>query len=255
VAESCDVSLPDGRFSMLAAGSGPPLVVLHRDTGRGDWGLFHELLATRFRVYAPSLPGFDASARPNWLRNVTDLSALVGLALDKAGIGQATLVGLGFGGWVAAEIAARSPTRVTKLVLHSPVGLKPLTGEILDQFLFGSTTYVRYGFADPETYGRLFSANEAAQVNAWEMNREMTTRVAWKPYMFNPALGHLLRVAPVPASIIWSTADRIVPRGAMDAYKQVLPDATYDELPGAGHHADLEAPEALARVILSRLAA
>jgi pimeloyl-ACP methyl ester carboxylesterase len=213
------------------------------------------LLASRFRVYAPSFPGFDNSARPKWLRNVTDLAGLMGLALDKAGVGPAIMVGLGFGGWVAAEIAAHSPSRVKQLALHSPMGLKPLTGEILDQFLFGSTTYVRYGFADPQNYDRLFGADEAARVNVWEMNREMTTRIAWKPYMFDPALGHLLRVRPVPTAIIWSGGDHIVPRGAADAYKQVLPDATCDELPGTGHYAELEAPEALAKLILSRIAA
>lgn len=253
MAEDCGVELPDGRLDMLAAGSGPPLVVLHRDIGRGEWGRFHDLLASRFRVFAPSLPGFDASARPAWLRNVTDLAGLMGLAFDKAGIGPAILVGLGFGGWVAAEIAARSPNRVRQLVLHSPVGLKPVAGEILDQFLFGSITYIRHGFADPETYGRLFAATESARLDVWEQNREMTTRVAWKPYMFNPALGHLLGVMPVPAAILWSAADRIVPRGAAEAYRRVLPDAAYDELPGLGHHAELEAPEELAGLILSRI--
>jgi len=39
----------------------------------------------------------------------------------------------------------------------------------------------------------------------------MTTRIAWKPAMFNPSLKHLLRGVSKPSLVVWSTDDKIVP--------------------------------------------
>jgi len=45
----------------------------------------------------------------DWLRNVTDLAALIGLFDDAIDSEPGAFLGLGFGGWVAAELAAHSP--------------------------------------------------------------------------------------------------------------------------------------------------
>src|SRR4051794_28223301 len=103
------IDLPQGRIDALVGGDGHTIVVLPHEIGRYGWGAFHDRLAARYSVVALSLPGFDRSERPAWLRNVADLSALVGFALDKLEVAPCALLGLGFGGWVAAEIAARSP--------------------------------------------------------------------------------------------------------------------------------------------------
>src|SRR2546429_7305802 len=43
------------------------------------------------------------------------------------------LVGLGFGGWVAAEMAALAPRDFHRLVLVGAMGVKPPEGDIFDQ--------------------------------------------------------------------------------------------------------------------------
>ena len=43
----------------------------------------------------------------------------VGLALERAGLARATIVGVSYGGLVATELAARHPERVSSLVLAS----------------------------------------------------------------------------------------------------------------------------------------
>src|ERR1700760_2593907 len=111
-------------IDVLSDGEGPRLTILHRDTGRGGWTDLHARLAKRFHVVAPSLPGYDASGRPDWLRDVTDLAALIRMLDDVSSEGEADAwLGLGFGGWEAAELAAHSPARVAKLILHSPMGI------------------------------------------------------------------------------------------------------------------------------------
>ena len=235
-------------IDILSDGAGPRLTILHRDTGRPGWTPLHARLARHFTVIAPSLPGYDASERPDWLRNVTDLAALIGMLDDAIEGAQGAYLGLGFGGWVAAELAAHSPARVSHLILHSPMGVKPPDGEILDQFLIEAEDYARLGFASQEIYDRRCADEGEARGQRLDSNREMTTRIAWKPAMFNPGLKHLLRGVTIPTLAVWSTGDAIVPRSCAEAYRDTVAGARYAEIPG-GHAAEYEAPDALATLV------
>lgn len=237
-------------MSLQKGGRGPSLLVVHRDTGRGGWTPLHKALAKSFTVYAPALPGFDDSARPDWMRTVSELATVTGLAIDALRLAPVPILGLGFGGWVAAEVAVQSPARVAALVLHGPVGLQPTGGEILDQFLYSTVDYIKLGFADPERVTQIYGDTPAEDtLRSWDWNREMTTRIAWKPYMFSRALPHLLAAVTAPTLVIRSGADRIVPPGVADRYAELIPGARLVELPGAGHQADLEHPDELAALV------
>jgi pimeloyl-ACP methyl ester carboxylesterase len=73
----------------------------------------------------------------------------------------------------------------------------------------------------------------------------MTSRLTWKPYMYDPALPRLLASVTNPALVIGAGSDEIVPADAVQAYAKALPNATLAVVTGAGHAADLEQPEAL----------
>jgi len=234
-------------IDVISDGAGPRLTILHRDTGRAGWTSLHARLAKRFHVVAPSLPGYDASGRPDWLRNVTDLAALVGMLDDTMEGEPGAWLGLGFGGWAAAELAAHSPKRVAKLILHSPMGIRPPEGEIFDQFLIEAEDYVRLGFSDQAAYDRQRAEEGEGRSARLDRNREMTTRIAWKPAMFDLGLPHLLRGVSVPSLTVWSSDDAVVPRSCAEAYCAAL-NGRYAEIPG-GHMAEYEAPDALAALV------
>ncbi len=245
---SFKVCVAGSEIDVMLGGAGPRLTVLHRDTGRAAWSALHERLARHFQVIAPSLPGYDLSERPDWLRNVADLAALVGLLDDATPGDPGAYLGLGFGGWVAAELVAHSPSRVTRLILHSPMGIKPPQGEILDQFLIEAEDYARLGFATEAAYERERAAEAGDRSQRLDRNREMTTRIAWKPAMFDLGLPHLLRGVTVPALVVWSTGDAIVPKSCAEAYCAAIGGARYAEIPG-GHAAEYEAPDELAALV------
>jgi len=234
-------------IDVLSDGAGPRLTILPRDTGRAGWTELHARLAKHFHVVAPSLPGYDASGRPDWLRNVTDLAALIGMLDDTLDGEVGAWLGLGFGGWVAAELAAHSPSRVTKLILHSPMGIKPPEGEIFDQFLIEAEDYARLGFYDQEAYDRQRAEEGEGRSARLDRNREMTTRIAWKPAMFDLGLPHLLCGVSIPSLVVWSSGDAVVPRSCADSYRDAL-GGHYAEIPG-GHMAEYEAPDALAALV------
>ena len=231
-------------------GAGEPMLVLSHDIGSLDRLPFYDLLARRFSVYIPSHPGYDGSERPNWLRSVRDVAALYQLLLASVGVSGVTLVGLGFGGWVAAEMATMSPQSVRRLVLVGAMGLKPATGEILDQAILSYIAYVRAGFEDQGVFDRLYGAEPPTSLlEQWDLNREMTFRIAWKPYMYSQTLPHLLGGVRTPALIVWGRGDKVVPLECGEAYARALPQSRLSVVERSGHFVEMEQPEALAGLI------
>ena len=101
------IEVAGGKIHCLQSGFGEPLLILHRDVGNPGWLPFYEMLAKKFTVYVPSHPGFDKSERPDWMRNVRDLAALYAWLLKDLKIPSLSVIGLGFGGWIAAELATK----------------------------------------------------------------------------------------------------------------------------------------------------
>src|ERR1043165_2251318 len=103
------------KMHFARAGSGRPLLVLHHDIGSPDRLPFYDTLAQSFEVLIPHHPGWGKSERPQWLRSVRDIAAMHGWLLTDLGLSDVSRVGLGFGGWIAAEMASLSPTSFRKL--------------------------------------------------------------------------------------------------------------------------------------------
>jgi pimeloyl-ACP methyl ester carboxylesterase len=231
-------------------GSGTPLVVIHHDIGSGGWSSFHNALAGSFRVLAPELPGYGKSDRPSWARHPRDLALLLGLWLDQLELDDVVLVGLGFGGWLAAELAVMRQRTLRRLVLVGAMGIKPSEGEIVDQMLIDLPEYVEAGFANHDAYIQQFGEEVSKdQTLVWDYAREMTARIAWKPYMFSHQLVHLLGGVQTPALVVWGRENKVVPLVCGEAYARALPNATLTVVDDAGLWVDLEQPEELTRQI------
>jgi pimeloyl-ACP methyl ester carboxylesterase len=234
---------------MMKGGTGNPLLLLHRDIGSLAPLDFHERLAERFTVYLPTHPGYGRSERPGWMRSVRDLAVVYQWLLSDLGLENVTLAGLGLGGWVAAEMATMSPRAFPRLALVSAMGIQPQHGEILDQALVNHMDYVRAGLHDPAAFERIFGEPDTDQLEVWEMNREMSFRIAWKPYMFSQTLPHLLGGVRSRSLIVWGADDRVTPLECGERYAAALPDARLEVVPECGHLVELEQPEALARLL------
>ncbi|HET6184252.1 MAG TPA: alpha/beta hydrolase [Acetobacteraceae bacterium] len=243
------------RMHLMQAGSGPAVLVLHHDVGTPDRLAFYDRLAERFTVLVPHHPGWGKSERPAWARHVRDLAAIYQWLLADRKIGPVSLAGLGFGGWIAAEMASLAPREFAKLVLVAPMGIKPPEGEIMDQAIVSYIAYPQAGFHDQARFRDIYGDVTTDQLEAWDIAREMCFRLAWKPYMYNPALPHLLGGVRAPALIVWGDDDRIVPRSAGEAYVRALGNARMETVRACGHFAEMEQPEELARIISQFLAA
>ena len=244
----CDVVL-------RRAGKGRPLIVLHHDIGTLDTIEFYDQLAGTHDVIVPQYPGWGRSPRPEWMRSVRDVAVICQGLKAVLGLAPAALLGLGFGGWVAAEMASMAPREVAKLVLVGAMGIKPPEGDILDQAIVSYVDYPQAFFHDQANFTKQFGDVSTDQLEAWDIAREMCFRIAWKPYMYSQTLPHLLGAVTAPALIVWGDDDKVVPVSAAHRFKTALPNARLEIVKGSGHAVDMEKPTELAGLIQPFLAA
>ena len=249
-----DIDLGEVKLHLWRGGRGRPVLVLHHDIGTLDRLAFYDALADKFEVIVPRHPGFGVPERPEWLRHPRDLAALYQWLLADLGIERASLVGLGFGGWIAAEMAALGPRDFHRLVLVGAMGVKPPDGDIFDQAIVSYLDYARAGFHDQQAFTRIYGDVTTDQLVEWDLCREMCFRIAWKPYMYSQTLPHLLGGVHAPALVVWGDDDKVVPKSAGERYAKALREARFETVAAAGHCVDMEQPEALAKLIVQFVA-
>ncbi len=248
------VPIAGGSLHVARGGAGAPVVVLHHDIGTLERLAFYDELARHFTVLVPSHPGYDKSPRPEWMRSVRDVAVLYQWLLAEheatRQAGTVSLIGLGFGGWIAAEMATMAPRAFRRVVLVGAMGLRPERGEIADQALLSYIDYARLGFADASAFERHYGAEPATSIlEQWDLNREMTFRIAWKPYMYSHTLAHLLGGVASPTLVVWGRDDRIVPLECGERYLKALRQARLQIVEGASHFVEMEKPHELAQLV------
>lgn len=230
--DAAGVSREDGR---------PLIVFLHgtRLTG-AQWASQVEALGEEFRCLAPDLPGHgDAADVPFTVGVAAERIAAV---IDRAG-GRAVIVGLSLGGYVAMDVAARWPDRVSGLLLAGasaePVGAQawPYRGLA---WIFGSvpngvlTRVNRWFFshryppaiADPILSDGFYFAGGAVAVRSLVGER------------FRP------RLAVYPGrTLIVNGAFDLLFRASAKSFRESAVDARIVVLPGATHLTNLDRPE------------
>ena len=247
------VQVAGGKVHLLKGGTGDPIVVLHHDIGNPGWIPFYENLAQSNTVYVPSHPGYGQSERPTWMRSVRDVAVVHQWLIKDLNLEGVSLVGLGFGGWIAAEMATMAPRQFKRLVLAGAMGIKPVEGEIFDQALVSYLDYAKAGFYDLHnfvgTYGVAPDDVSTEQLEQWDINREMTFRIAWKPYMFSQTLPYLLGGVDIPTLIVWGRDDQVVPVECAELYAKALPNARVELFSQCGHFVEMEKPDELAKLV------
>ena len=111
-------------------GKSRTVVVLHHETGTLDRLPFYDALAAQYDVLVSHHPGYSRSPRPDWMRSVRDIAVVYRGLLSELKVARPALVGLGFGGWIAAEMASMAPADLSHLVLVGAMGIKPLPKNI-----------------------------------------------------------------------------------------------------------------------------
>jgi pimeloyl-ACP methyl ester carboxylesterase len=246
----------DLEFEVLRGGSGPPVLLLHGPMTYSPQVPFLGLLANQAEVIAPSHPGFGDSSRPDDFDTMYDLVHAYQDMLDALPHEQVTLIGCSFGGWIAAEVAVNYGHRLSRLILVDPVGIK-LGGreerDIVHVFNTAPAELARRAWHDPSKQRAGFLGlgwqQHVADLSDEEIvrtarNWEALCRYAWRPHLYNPRLKAWLHRIAVPTLVLWGESDQIVTPRYGQAYSQLIPHSRFEAIPEAGHHPELEQPEA-----------
>ena len=232
-------------IDLVEAGRGRPCLLLHDIDGIHPSSPFFTGLAGRFRLFAPWHPGFGHSETVRQFHDVRDLAIFYQAFLKERGLDGVTVIGTGFGGWIAAEVAAMSTDRLGALVLIGAVGLK-VSGrderDIADMHATPFAAYEALEYVDPAN-----KPNRYDRMSDWEMwglarSRETAAHLGWKPYMHNPSLNHWLGRVDIPTLAIWGERDGVTSPAYGEAYAGTIPGASFVTVPNAAHHPHVEQP-------------
>ena len=87
------------------------------------------------------------------------------------------------------------------------------------------------------------------QAQAAVRNRNMTARLAWNPYLCNPALEPRLRRINIATLVVWGKQDRIIPLVHGELYAKRIAGAKLVVIDQCGHVPPVEQPDEFARIV------
>lgn len=249
-----------------------------------NWTDLAGLLRTRAAGTAVDLPGFGCS-RPLPSRDYAPAAhadaLLCFLAGRDGGRGRPVhLLGNSLGGAIAMTVAARRPELVATLTLISPAmpDRRPDPRRLSDRRLAlallpgrigrdaraqiaamdGRTRaeqMVRMCFGDP-TLALPHRLDEAAvehgrraQLEWAEEALERTTKAMLASWWRGESLWSVAARVPAPTLVVWGGRDRIVSPRLAARTAAAFPNGRLVMLPGAGHVAQIEVPEQVARAV------
>jgi 2-hydroxy-6-oxonona-2,4-dienedioate hydrolase len=220
----------------------PPVVLLH---GLGmSSRYFLPLacrLAPRLAVFAPDLPGFGRSDKPERALNVEQLGAAAASWIEALGIAPAVLAGHSLGCQVAIEVALRRPELVDRLVL-----LAPTTDRVKRAVLAECLRLLRDLPREPPALVAL-ALRDYLRAGPWRTLRTLRYALADRPE------DKLSRIA-CPALVLRGERDPVVTRAWAEEVARLLQSARFAEVVGAAHALHFGAPRPVAARILDFLA-
>jgi len=240
-------------IELVDRGQGRPILFLHPGIGIEPDAPVLAALERGGRVIAPSHPGFGTSQLPKGMNSVDDVSYFYLDLLDQLDLRDVLVVGVGLGGWIAAEIAVKNATRLSQLVMANAVGVKTgdrETRDIVDIWALMPNEFNALAYHDPKHGERDYKSLPEAEALAAARNREAHARLAWSPYMHNPKLKGRLHRIGLPTLFLWGAADRILSESYGRGYCALIPGARFETIERAGHFPHLEQPDEFARRVL-----
>src|SRR3954470_12200641 len=233
------------RLELNRCGQGKPLLMLYSEEALELDAPFLETLAKQYEVIIPSPPGFGRSERPDWVSSPDDIAYMYLDVIETLGLKDVGVLGFSLGGWIAAEMATKDDSFMSKLVLVAPYGVKfggPTDRDIADIWILPPDEVLRRKWFDTAKGTRDFKTMPEDALAIVARNNESFARFCWEPYMHNPKLQHRLRRVKVPTLLVSGAGDGITSPEYTRRYANLIAGAETAIIPEAGHYPHLEQP-------------
>ena len=248
-------------------GDGPVVVLLHAFPcdGRMWEPQAQRIAAAGWRALVPDLPGFGQSPLLDGEPDLAPVADAVLAELDGRDISRAVVGGVSLGGYVAMAIVRARPSLLAGLALCDTkatadneearanrerlallaIDAGPDVGRVLEQAvlpgLLGDTTRA----SRPETVER---------VRGWLDDADAAS-VAWYQRAMARRPDSIMDLADIdlPTLVVWGEEDALSDRAEQDRMTAAVSDATLVVVPGAGHLANVEAPDTVSGALVQYL--
>ena len=259
------------RWHVQVMGEGPVALLLH-GTGASthSWRALMPLLARRFTVIAPDLPGQGFSVpAPSEAYSIAGMAAALGALLTAMGVRPDLVIGHSAGAALGARLCLDGRIAPARLISINGA-LLPLGGWAGQLFsplarlmvkLPGMPRLFAWRAADPAIVRRLLddtgSKLDATGVELYARLFRRPEHVAGTLGMMAawdlPGLARDLPRLATPLTLIIGQRDRTIRPTEARRLQRLLPAARILPLPGLGHLAHEEAPESVLHAILEEM--
>lgn len=242
---------------LFEAGSpaAPPLIYLHGTNLGNLWLDYHRTLAQHFHLFAPDIPGFGLTERPDWMRDMSDYILYLRDLMDTLSLEKPLLVGHSLGGWMAVEVAVWFPERVGKLVLSNAAGIRVKGSPIGNLLAMNGQEVLAACFDDLSAAAPLLPSEvNIDYLMTYYRERTTLAALAWNPN-YDPRLERRLERVTCPTLIIWGEHDRLIPPIYGETYYTLISGSKLVMLQGTGHMPMFEQHEAWSKQIADFLLA
>jgi 3-oxoadipate enol-lactonase len=246
-----DRRFANGTVNASQSGNGPPLVLLHSLlSDRASFDGIVPKLSENFRVIVPELPGFgESDVVSGGLAAVADRMAG---AIDDCADGEDVIVlGNGYGGFVALQMAIRHPNIATKLILADCGAAFSEPGREAFRTMAAVSKAKGLSAITDVAMRRLF-APEFQQANPGLMRDRREAFLKTDPEVFRAACDALAELdlrpqlgqVKVPVLVLVGEQDEATPPPMSHEIAAGLPQARLKIIPGCAHVPQLQAPSA-----------
>ena len=237
----------DGLVTADVSGAGPTVWVLHSLLAdAGSCLPLAAALSPRFRVVVPDLPGFGGSAGAAGLEAVAARVAAA-IAEDAAVHGPVTVIGNGYGSFVALLVALRRPGVVGRLVLAGTGAAFSEPGRAAFRGMAAAAEGKGLAAIADVAMRRLFAPDfQAANSGLTAVRRARF--LATEPGVFGRACADLAAVdlrgevpaLRLPVLVVVGEGDEATPPAMARELAGLVPGALCQELPGVAHVPQLQ---------------
>ena len=248
--------LADGTVNAAQFGQGPALFLFHSLlSDRASFDAIVPKLSQSFRVIVPELPGFGGSrAVGGGLADVADRMA--DAVKEAAGGDEVIVLGNGYGGFVALQMAIRHPDIATRLILADCGAAFPEQGREAFRTMAAASKARGLQAITDVAMRRLFAPEFQAQhPDLMRDRREAFLRT--DPEVIQAACAALagLDLRPelgkvrVPVLVLVGEHDEATPPPMSRELEALLPNARLKIIPGCAHVPQLQSPEVFLEAI------
>jgi pimeloyl-ACP methyl ester carboxylesterase len=232
-----------------ALGSGATLVFLHGEGASAAlWGRQVAHFAAAHSPIALDLPGHGRSSGLSGPASIADAADVVARFLRGVGAPPAVLVGHGFAGHIALELAATQPKLVRAVVTIGTAVRASIPDDAIEKL--GLVVRGRLGQQfDTPFFGSTLDPSLMREFWTEMVKTDPKVRLGdLLAYRDSGIAARLARVAQ-PVLVIAGEADRMCPCAAAEELAQALPDARLVKIAEGGHVAHLEKAEQVNQAI------